>query len=165
MKKTIAVVLMIVLVGACALAEVTLDAAKQIALDRAGVTAEKAVFTKAHLDMDDDGRQEYEIEFYVDQTEYEMDIDAATGEVNDYETEAHALAALDGRITEEQARQIALAKVGLKAEDVPLMKIELDEDDGRVVYEAEFVFAGMEYEFDIDAETGEIIRYEEEKDD
>ena len=38
-------------------------------------------------------------------------------------------------------------------------------DDGRTVYEVEFVSAGMEYEFDIDAKTGEIVKYEEEKDD
>ena len=35
----------------------------------------------------------------MDQTEYEMDIDAATGEVNDYETEAHALIAAGSQIT------------------------------------------------------------------
>ena len=75
MKKLFVLVLTIMVVGACALAEVSLDDAKQIALERAGVTAENAVFTRAYLD-DDDGRKEYEIEFYVGQTEYEMDVDA-----------------------------------------------------------------------------------------
>ena len=164
MKKLFVLVLAITVVGACALAEVSLDDAKQIALEHAGVTAENAVFTKAYLD-DDDGRKEYEIEFYVDQTEYEMDVDATTGEVRDYETEAHALIATDGQITEEQAKQIALAKVGLKEEDVTLKKVKLDKDDGRVVYEVEFVSGGMEHEFDIDASTGEIIKYEADKDD
>ena len=164
MRKMLVLMLAIMMVGACAMAEVTLDGAKQIALDRAGVTAEQAVFTKAYLD-NDDGRQEYEIEFYVDQTEYEMDIDAETGEVRDYETEAQSLITTDGQISEEQAKQIALAKIGLKEEDVALKKVKLDVDDGRTVYEVEFVSAGMEYEFDIDAKTGEIVKYEEEKDD
>ena len=164
MRKLFVLALAIMMAGVCALAEIDLEGAKKIALERAGVTAEQAVFTKAYLD-EDDGRQEYEIEFYVDQTEYEMDVDAATGEVNDFETEAHALAAADGQITEDQAKQIALAKVGLKEESVTLKKVKLDEDDGRTVYEVEFTAAGMEYEFDIDATTGEIVKFEAEKDD
>ena len=164
MKKLFVLVLAIMVVGACALAEVSLDEAKQIALERAGVTAENAVFTKAYLD-DDDGRKEYEIEFYVDQTKYEMDVDAATGEVRDYETESPALKVTDGQITEEQARQIVLAKVGLKGKNVALKKAKLDEDDGRGVYEVEFVSDSMEHEFGIDAGTGEIIKYEAGKDD
>ncbi len=164
MRKLFVLILAILIVGACALAEVSLDEAKQIAMEHAGVAAEKAVFTRAYLD-DDDGRPEYEIEFYVDQTEYEMDIDAATGEVNDYETEAHALIAEGGQITEEQAKQIALANAGMKEEDVILKKVKLDDDDGRAVYEVEFISAGVEYETDIDASTGEIIKYEAEKDD
>jgi len=92
MKTLIAIVTLIAImvVGVSALAEVSLDQAKQIALERAGVAAEDAVFTKAHKDYDD-GRQEYEIEFYVGATEYEMDVDAATGRVTDFDTEIHAV--------------------------------------------------------------------------
>ena len=164
MKKLFVLMLAVMMAGVGALAEVSLDQAKQIALERAGVTAENAVFTKAYLD-DDDGRREYEIEFYVGQNEYEMDVDAATGEVREYDTGAHALIATDGRITDAQAKQIALAKVGLKEEDVQFKKAKLDDEDGRVVYEVEFVHAGMEYEFDIDAGSGEIVKFKEEKDD
>lgn len=85
-------------VGVSALAEVSLDQAKQIALDRAGVAAEDARFTKAHRDFDD-GRLEYDIEFYVGATEYEMDVDAATGRINDFDTEIHAMDA-NGRIVD-----------------------------------------------------------------
>lgn len=164
MKKLFVLILAIMMAGACALAEVSLDEAKQIAMEHAGVAAENAVFTKAYLD-DDDRRSEYEIEFYVDQTEYEMNIDAANGEVSDYETEAHALIAEGGQITEEQAKQIALANAGMKEEDVILKKVKLDEDDGRAVYEVEFISAGIEYETEIDASTGKIIKQEAEKDD
>ena len=34
-----------------------------------------------------------------------------------------------------------------------MKKNHLDEDDGRLVYEIEFVVKGMEYEYDIDAAT------------
>ena len=56
MKKIFAMMLaalMILTIGACALADVTLDEAKKIALDKAGVAAEDAIFTKAHFDHED----------------------------------------------------------------------------------------------------------------
>ena len=37
----------------------------------------------------EDGRQVYEIEFYADGTQYEMDIDALTGRVKDFSAEYH----------------------------------------------------------------------------
>ena len=55
---------------------------------------------------------------------------------------------------------IALAKVGMKEEDVKFTKQHLDKDDGRTVYEIEFVVNGMEYEFDIDAATGAILEFD-----
>ena len=87
MKKIFAMVLvaaMVMMMGACALAEnrITEDAAKQIALEKAGMTADQVRFTKAHLD-NDDGRLEWEIEFVADGIEYEFDIDAQTGTVFD----------------------------------------------------------------------------------
>ena len=87
MKKVFAMVLaavMVMMMGACALAEsrITEDAAKQIALEQAGKTAEQVRFTKAHLD-NDDGRLEWEIEFVEGGMEYEFDIDARTSAVLD----------------------------------------------------------------------------------
>ena len=48
-----------------------------------------------------------------------------------------------------QARQIVLAKDGLKESEVRLTKAHQDTDDGRKVYEIEFAVSGMECEFDI----------------
>ena len=56
------------------------DKAKSIALSDAGVNAADAVFLKARLDRDD-GRMEYEVEFYSGSKEYDYDIDALTGEI------------------------------------------------------------------------------------
>jgi len=75
---------MVMMMGDCALAanEITEDAAKEIALQRAGMTADQVRFTKAHLDKDD-GRLEWEIEFVAGGMEYEFDIDAQTAVVFD----------------------------------------------------------------------------------
>ena len=166
MKKCLVLLLAVVmmLMSVSALAEITLDEAKQIALERAGVSAGDAVFVKAHPDYDD-GRLVYDIEFYVGSTEYELDVAASDGSITEYETEEHALAAADGQITKESAKQIALAHVGLKEEDVTFKKAQQDRDDGRVKFEIEFIANGMEYEFDIDAATGRILEFDVDRDD
>lgn len=60
---------------------ITEDEAKKIALDDAQLTEEQITAYVLVLDTDD-GRQEYEIEFYVGTTEYEYEIDAVTGKIN-----------------------------------------------------------------------------------
>ena len=156
--------LMALCISAGALADVTLEEAKQIALDKAGVTADEAIFTKAHHDHED-GRVVVDIEFYVGSTEYEMDVDVTTGEVTEFETEEHALVESNGAITLDAAKQIALAKVGMKEDQVRFTKVHLDTDDGRAVYEIEFKANGMEYEFDIDAASGAIVEFDADLDD
>ena len=63
-----------------------LDKAKSIALQQAGVSSSQATFVKVEQDWDD-GRMEYEIEFYVGRTEYEFTIDAATGAILDMDVD------------------------------------------------------------------------------
>ena len=43
--------------------------------------------------------------------------------------------------------------------------VELDDEDGRWVYEVEFKADGMEYEYVIDAYTGAVLEYDMERDD
>ena len=62
------------------------DQAKSIALKHAGLSAAEVSFTKAKLEKDD-GLRKYEIEFIKDSTEYEYEIDAATGSVLEYDVE------------------------------------------------------------------------------
>lgn len=59
---------------------ITADDAKNAALKYAGLNASDVRFTKAELDYDD-GRAEYEIEFYSGRKEYEFKIDAYSGEI------------------------------------------------------------------------------------
>ncbi len=60
----------------------------------------------------------------------------------------------------DAAKQAALAHAGLSATDVTFLEAEYDYDDGRMVYEVEFRSAGKEYEYEVDAQTGAIIKYE-----
>ena len=45
------------------------------------------------------------------------------------------------------------------------MDIELDDEDGTLVYEVEFKSGGMEYSYEINAATGAILKHETELDD
>ena len=64
-------------------------------------------------------------------------------------------------ISIEEAKSIALARVPGATEKN--MSIELDNDDGWYVYEGEIMYDGMEYEFDIVANSGTILKWEEER--
>ena len=64
-----------------------------------------------------------------------------------------------GMITEDEALEQALKHVGIEKDQLDFMKrIELDYERGHKVYEIEFYFNGFEYEFDVDAETGKIMK-------
>ncbi|MBC5689321.1 PepSY domain-containing protein [Mediterraneibacter sp. NSJ-55] len=60
----------------------------------------------------------------------------------------------------EQAKQIALQKVPGATEQN--LAIHLDFDDGFYVYEGDIWYDRMEYEFDIDANSGTILKWEQE---
>ena len=62
----------------------------------------------------------------------------------------------------EKAKSIALNHSKKKASDVSFVKTELDQDDGRIVYDIEFYFGNKEYNYEIDATTGKILTYEED---
>ena len=70
-----------------------------------------------------------------------------------------------GTLTQDEALAKALQHVNLKKDQVDLVKkVELDYEHGRKVYEVEFYKGGVEYEFDIDAETGAILDFEKDRD-
>lgn len=64
-----------------------------------------------------------------------------------------------GLITEEEAASIA--KEHAQVTDCTLLPVQLDQDDGRQVYDVEFYTAdGKEYDYEIDAATGEVLSYD-----
>ena len=66
------------------------------------------------------------------------------------------------RITEEEAKAIALEHAGLNTGAVKGFSIELDVGEG--VYEVEFNTKGIEYDYEIDAYSGEILQAEKDRD-
>ena len=64
-----------------------------------------------------------------------------------------------------KAKSIALNHAGLSENEAYDMEIELDDEDGTLVYEVAFKSGGMEYSYEINAATGAILKHETEIDD
>lgn len=64
---------------------ISVNQAKEIALEHANLTEEDVRFTTAKFEDDNSEGPQYEVEFYSGSTEYEYEIDALTGEIQDYD--------------------------------------------------------------------------------
>ena len=62
----------------------------------------------------------------------------------------------------EAAKSAAFAHAGLDAAQVTMGEVDFDYEDGRMVYELEFYADGAEYEYDIDASTGAVVKFSQE---
>ena len=142
------------------------EQAKAAACAHAGVTQEQVSFSTTELDCEA-GLFVYEIEFIVDQTEYDYDIDARTGAVVKYSSETYGEAQSSAAgnaayIGEAQARAAAFAHAGVSASDATAVQAKLDIDDGQAKYEIVFFVGTTEYDYDIDARTGAVLKAERE---
>ncbi len=156
--------------------DVSADQARQIALSDAGVDPFEVTFTKTKLDSED-GIPVYEIDFYTNERDYEYEINARTGAVREREVtvlkevvmentekpaaeepESSRSTGADALIGVENAQKAALTEAGLTAGDVEFYSTSLDTDDGRTLYEVKFLCGNQEYEFEIDAYSGKVLK-------
>lgn len=149
-------------------ASITEEQAKEIAANHAGVAVADLTFHSVSLE-EDDGRRVYDVEFYSGSTEYDYEIDAATGDILSYDNDVENFSipqqqstATGSYIGEDAAKAAALQRAGLTEDQVRWEKCELDEDDGRFSYELEFSSGQHEYECEVEAFTGEILNFEQD---
>ena len=124
----------------------------------------------------DESPAHYEVEI-KSQTgeEFEYKVDAYTGAILESKREAAdgtevpvvqpSKPAASGDIGYAKAKSVALNHAGVSENKVYDMEIELDDEDGRLVYEVEFKSGGMEYSYEINAASGAILKHEAELDD
>lgn len=147
--------------------------AERIALEYAGAADGEAENVRTELEFEH-GRMVYEVEFVWNGSEYEVDVDAVTGEVVGCEqepkdpkpTSAPAQptdAPAETLISAAEALAAAYERAGITQSDAYDVETELERDDGRPVWSCEFKAKGREYECDIDAVTGEVLSFESEK--
>ena len=157
------------------------DAACGAAEEYAGTTALDSVTAEVDSELDESPAH-YEVELHTQWGEFEYLVDAYTGKVlsgqKDLPTTVSAqneAAKPSGQkpapsgtaqdIGYAKAKSIALNHAGVSESKAYDMDIELDEEDGKLVYEVEFKSSGMEYDYEIDAATGTILKQEAERDD
>ena len=163
MKKILlgAMVMMLATAALFAAGQITRERAMEIALADAGVSADGTSFVRSHLDRER-GREVYDIEFYIDNMEYDYEIDAATGEILSVDRDAEYWGETsDATISEEEAVRIALEDA--RVDETQSMRVRLDRDDWRLEYEVEFTTADREYEYTIDASSGRILETDVER--
>lgn len=136
--------------------------AQEIALAHAGIKAADATITKSKLDYDD-GRQVYELEWYANGAKYDYEVAVATGEIvnSGYEAKTVVGTGNSATVSEATAKQTALARVS-GAVEKDIYEWKLDYDDGRPEYEGKIIYGGTEYEFTIDAASGNITEWDAE---
>lgn len=151
-------------------AYISVDDAKSAAYAHAGVSASDVTFVKTDFDSEH-GVMVYEVEFYAGSVEYEYDINAQTGEVVKYSRESKTAVIPSTSTTttsgsyigEAAAKTAALSHAGVSEADVCWLQADFDRDDGVYVYELEFSANGLKYDYNVNALTGEIVKFEQEQ--
>ena len=144
-------------------------AALQTALKDAGVNEADASRIRVTMDRDD-GMLVYEVRFGAAEIEYDYEIDARSGRIistdverwdDDDRDDRNRTANANVAVSRDEAVKTVLGKVsGATEKDV---RIELDYDDGRYRYEGDIIYNGIEYDFEIDADSGRILEWEEDR--
>lgn len=139
---------------------ITKEKAKSIAFAHAKVSESNVKGLKIENDWEH-GQEAYSVSFYTGNYEYEYDIAKSNGTIlkaDKYYEKNNNSSNSNSMISKDKAMSIALAKVsGATSSNI---YIELEKDDGRYTYEGEINFNNKEYEFEIDAYTGNILKWE-----
>lgn len=154
--------------------KITADEAKRIALAHAKLAEKDVTFVKVELELEDNNRYEYDVDFYSGNVEYDYEIDAVSGailsadrDIENYviptQPSTTATNTQSSEISVERAKQIALSHAGVGS--ARFKKAKLDYENGIKVYEIEFKVGNLEYEYDINVSNGAIISNSVEIDD
>lgn len=136
------------------------DEALNIALHYADIPADQAYHTK--IDMDKDARSSlYDVEFKTDNGEYDVKVDAQSGDIAeaDYEADKNWVRRQAYQpISQDQAKEMVLSQIpDASPRDI---QIRPKQDDGMSCYEGTVYAGSGHYEFEIDADTGIIMEWD-----
>ena len=136
--------------------KISKNKAESIAAHHAGFKKSKVKFIKAEYDNKDN---EYDIEFVKGNYKYDYDINAGNGKIKSQEKDKiNCVKKTSSKyISVKKDKKIALNKAKFKASQVTFTKIKMDKENGKKVYEIEFVKGKKEYDYTINAKTGKVM--------
>ena len=152
------------------------DKAMDIAVAAFGkASTAKMAYSEVDPELDESPAH-YEVEIRSQSgEEFEYKIDAYTGAILESKREAAdgteapvvqpSNPAPSGDIGHAKAKSIALNHASVDASTVYDMNIKMDVENSAIVYEVEFKSGNKEYDYEIDAATGAILKHEAEIDD
>lgn len=160
--------------------KITMEQAQEIALKHAKLTSDQVSFIKTDTELEN-GIEVYNIEFSYENKEYDYKINSANGEIVEYDSDIEDYDITqqqatkenksvtpnnqnsnNSKITVEKAKEISLKHANLKDNQVIFNKTEMDYDNGVQVYDIEFHYNNVEYNYEIDASTGNILSYSQD---
>lgn len=133
--------------------------AQNFAFADAGVDPASAQIVKTEFEFED-GQFVYDIEFIAENTEYEYWIKSSDGSIVKKEIDIMdqdgVNVTMTAQITLDKAKEIAMKDANVSVSDVQITKEKLDLDDGVSMYDIEFLAGDTKYEYEINANSGDI---------
>lgn len=135
------------------------------ALNYAGVTKDYQIDADVDPELDENPAH-YEVELYhgtLGKLEYK--VDAYSGKVISGPKDAmKGVPANPGQISEEKAIEIALKQAGFKRSDVAAVYTDRGMENNTLIWDVEFYVNGMKYEYELDANTGAVVDFDQDND-
>ena len=149
---------------------------KDIVSNNMNVSSSDLYFESIDFEMD---KSVYEVEVYYQNKDYEYKIDAKDGKIiytdfnvnnsindnnsnnsNTNDSTNNGNNTATASIPLDEAKNIALTHANLTEDTVSLLRTEQEYDDGVLVYEIDFTHGDFEYDYKINANTGEVVSYD-----
>ena len=158
---------------------------RDIVSDNMSVNSDDLYFESIDFEMD---KSVYEVEVYYQNRDYEYKIDAKDGKIiytdykidnnitdnngnnnNNNNSNGNANGTIgnetnvpnnNASITVDEAKNIALTNANLTEDAISLLRTEQEYENGVLVYEIDFTHGDYEYDYKINATTGDIISYD-----
>lgn len=138
---------------------ISIEEVKKIVFDDSKVNSNIVKDLEIEYDYDD-GIMVYDIEFISNNIKYDYEIDAKTGKIIEKEIENKKVSTStsENYLSKEKIKEIVFNKT--KVKDYYDYEIEFEFKSGKAIYEVEFETKDKEYDLELDALNGNIIRYE-----